>query len=479
MMAALLIVPPLLKYLAGPLAGPSALAGVALRAGRPLEVCDWNAAYLRCFATGQARVEGVVGDHTRDRGLDEGARAWWQAVGAAMATIPEGRTPGLDPVSAACIDFVSMEQTAQRLTRSATGSFLAALLPEDRPSWVGMSVLWSGQVYGALAATLMVKQRWPGIRVVWGGPHVTALLPEIAADTRYGAHIDGFVGGYAEETFADLLASGGASGRGLLQAGSGESTRALDRPGLSDFGDLSLYGMPSLILPAQASRGCAYGRCRFCTYPAIEGGYRRLSLDGLAHAVTCARRLGASVAVKDAFATPAVLDSVAGLVGGRVRWSACTRLAPRLGRQRLAALVDKGLATLEIGVESFDPTTLVTLDKRQHIGQLDGLLDDARGLDLHLVLNLMAGFPGQSADAAVASLEQVHALALRHPTTRFSTERNLLEIERRSPIAANPDRFGIRIEGAWPWSSVLDWNAPSWRRDLTAVWQTHNDEKAA
>lgn len=479
MSAALLIVPPLLKYLAGPLAGPAALAGVAQRTGKPLEVCDWNARYLGGFATGRPRIDGVVGDHSRDLGLDAAAEAWWRAVTAAMPARPPERTPGLDPVSSACVDFSTMDATARNIARSPLGAELAALLPRARPAWVGVSVLWSGQVYGALAATHLVKRRWPGIRVVWGGPHVTALLPEIAADPRYGVHVDGFVGGYAEATFEDLLESDGELGRGLVQAGRGDSARAIEMPGRSEFGDLSLYGRPRLILPAQASRGCAYGRCRFCTYPSIEGSYRRLSLDGLAHATTQACRLEASVAVKDAFATPPVLDAVASIVGGRVRWSACTRLVPRLGRQRLQALVERGLATLEIGVETFDPTTLLALDKRQRLDQLEALMQDARELDLHLVLNLMAGFPGQSADSAMASLEQVRALANRHPDTRFSTERNLLEVERRSPIAAAPERFGVRIDRAWPWASVVDWNAPSWRRDLPHSWQTHTDEKAA
>jgi hypothetical protein len=475
---ALLLVPPVLKYAAGPLAGPAALAGVAEKDGHPLDHVDWNNHELQPQLQGSARIAGVCGDHARDRGLDAGAEAWWTEVRAAMPELPPERTPGLDPVGAAAVSFEVMEQTARRLAVGAPGERLGALLPDRAPTWVGMSVLWSGQVYGALAATLVVKGRWPGVPVVWGGPHVTALLPEIAADPHYGPHIDGFVGGYAEASFADLLASGGRSARGLVRAGSGEALRGEEAPGLSAFGDLSGYGHPTLVLPAQASRGCAYGRCRFCTYPSVEGGYRRLSLDGLAHATAEARRRGASLAIKDAFATAPVLEAVAGVVKGQVRWSACTRPATRLGRARLDSLVEAGLATLELGVESVDPETLAAMDKRQSRDQVEGLMSDAEGLDLHLVLNLMAGFPGQSEAAAAAELEWARGLAARYPRARFSTERNLLEVERRSPLAADPGRYGIRLTGEWPWASVLDWDAPPWRSRRSSTWQTHQHESA-
>ncbi|NBX34834.1 hypothetical protein EBR16_05675, partial [bacterium] len=67
--------------------------------------------------------------------------------------------------------------------------------------------MFSGQVIAGLAITEVVKQLWPGVAVVWGGAHVTALADRIAQDSRYGKSVDGFVAGYAERTWVELLDS--------------------------------------------------------------------------------------------------------------------------------------------------------------------------------------------------------------------------------------------------------------------------------
>ena len=81
----------------------------------------------------------------------------------------------------------------------------AKLLGLKRPDIIGLSVMFSGQVIAGLAITLIAQQVWPGVAVVWGGAHVTALADRIANDAMYGKWVDGFVAGYAERTWVDLL----------------------------------------------------------------------------------------------------------------------------------------------------------------------------------------------------------------------------------------------------------------------------------
>jgi hypothetical protein len=173
------------------------------------------------------------------------------------------------------------------------------------------------------------------------------------------------------------------------------------------------------------------------------------------------------VAVKDAFVTQPRLDALAERVAGRVRFAACTRLVPRLGRERLARLVRGGLATLEIGLESLDPVTLARMDKRQPVTAVEELLADASGLDLHLVLNVMFGFSGQERTDAEAELRHlVEVLPAQFPRARFSIEPNLFQVERRAPLSRTPERYGVELGRSWPWSTVLEWNAPAWRADF-------------
>lgn len=356
---------------------------------------------------------------------------------------------------------------AERLARSRFGDRVRARLTGPRPAFVGVSVLWSGQVLGALAVSVLARAHWSGVLIVWGGSHVTALAPEIAADPRYGQLVDGFVAGYAEETFRRMLQGDPLDTPGVFAAGVGRAVRAVgDGAVRPRFTGTTHYGVPHLTLPVQTSRGCAFGRCAFWTYPYVEGKAKTLPLGPLESVVRYARRRDAEVAVKDAFVTARRLDAVADQVGGRVRFAACTRLSPRIPRDRLRRWVRGGLATLEVGVESLDPRTLDSVDKRQAPELVDALLEEAGGLDLHLVLNAMFGFPGQrEADARAELHHYVHVLPQRYPCTRFSIELNLLEVERRAPMGRAPERFGVTLGRTWPWATVAAWNAPAWCRD--------------
>lgn len=464
MRRSILVVPPLVKSLAGPLAGPTWLAGVAHAEGARLDVVDLNARWLRSVHPWRLPdLGGPSGDHAKPvGGLRVAARAWGLATRRSLPRhIPERGCEGRGLRA----DFGGVYGAAEHLSRGWMGRWVSRWLGAERPRMVGVSVLWEGQVLGALAASIVARRRWPGVPVIWGGAHVTAMFPEIVRDARYGRHVDGFVAGYAEETFRAMLRGDPLAAPGVAAAGRPPSSPTAEDPTVVPFlRDASLYGSPRLTLPLQASRGCAYGRCTFCTYPAVEGRFRGLPQATVRQTADDAIRRGAELAMRDAFATPRNLERVASVVDGRTGFAATTRLVPRLGRRRLIGLVRAGLRTLELGVETVDPELLVLVDKRQAPEAVRGWLADAAGLDLRLVLNVMFGFPGQSLEDAVRTRELFDIeLRRRFPRTRFTVERNLLQLERRSPMAASPDRYDITILGSAPWSSVLAWDAPPWR----------------
>jgi len=484
MTSTLIFSPPFIKYVSGPLAGPALLAGVGREVGVDVQVVDVNIRHLRQYVTARAWPRPtVVGDHTPDpEGIKKAKSVIREVVLGALDSHLTSMPPvGCDVVDAVCLDHDQVQIAAHALADSSLVDQWMTWLPTNRPMFVGVSVMTSGQVLPGLALSLACKRRWPGICVVWGGAHVTAIADAIAGDVRFGWCVDGFVAGYAERTFrAMLLAGNPLAVAGVFEAGSGRVVRAIDGVVEPDFGDLSLYGSPHLTLPMQTSRGCAYGRCAFCTYHAVEGRYRTTPLEASASTIELASRLGADLAVKDALLTADRMDAVGALIDGRCRWAATTRITPRLGRQRLERLTAQGLRTLEFGVESLDPATLGMIDKKQRLNDLEVLLEDAAGLELHLVLNVMFGFPGQTfedANATCAMLEET--FPMRYPHTHFSTERNLLQLETLSPMGRDPDRYGVRIHERWPWASVMSWNTPTWCQGATETFTGHHIRRAA
>jgi len=352
----------------------------------------------------------------------------------------------------------------EQLTVQPFGEGLCALLVKGlEPAMVGFSVMWSAQVIPALILSRWVKYNWPATRVVWGGPHVTALAGRIAADSRYGRWVDGFLPQHCEDSFVLLVESvrsGGFAAPGLIVAGQGrprEAPLAPLVPPVPEFGDLALYGRPRLVIPAQLSRGCAYARCTFCTYPAMEGEYTPLSVDHLEQTVDLAVCHGGYVSLKDSLVTTERLAQVAHLVGGRVGWSACTKLHPSLDSTLLEKLAVGGCRTLEVGLETVDPEMQRLIDKPQPLVWLQHFLRGAEEAGISVVVNYITGFPGEDLARAERQLAWLRQNARTFPRLNARVEHNRFQLERLSPMAQNPAKYGVRIAGEWPWSSILLW----------------------
>lgn len=461
---AMIVVPPFLKYVSGPLLGPAMLAGAGRRAGHHVQVCDLNARWIRDQLPASVAVEPqpFIGDHDRPSGILR--RLQRRFVDAALQHVPAGWRGARSSaaVLVPTLDHDAMLQTARALARSDDGRWIRRhLTPAVTPDLVGVSVLYGGQVAWALAITLLARELWPGARIVWGGPHVTALRHEIAADGRYGAVADLFVFGYAEQTFVamlDALDRGAGMPREAIRAGHGDDLDAIGAAGVAPvFAELDHYGWGRVTLPAQTSRGCAYGKCAFCTYPVVEGQYRALALAPALAVVDHAVEIGAAVAFKDSLLTWPRLDALAEAIAGRVRWSACTKLQPALDAARLARLAAGGCATLEIGLETLEPGCQQLIDKQQSRELFQRTLDGAASAGIALVVNYMTGFPGADAERERAHLDLVRAELAARPALTAKLEHNTFQLERLSPMGRDPGRYGLVVTERWPWATVLGW----------------------
>ncbi|MBI5536576.1 MAG: cobalamin B12-binding domain-containing protein [Deltaproteobacteria bacterium] len=473
MNAACVVVPPLIKYGAGPLLGPAMLAGAARAAGFTVRVVDLNISYLREKLTSMPLTpSGFAGDHDKPGTLLRGASEEFRQNIRSLLPAARSGTPQIDPADTAAVGCEAMVRVARSLAATDSGEWIAQRLEAlDRPSLLGVSLLFGGQVYWALATTLVAKKLWPDVPIVWGGPHITALQDVIAIDHRLGEHIDGFVFGHAERTFVELLAAirqGRGWPREVIRAGSSIASRA--KAGASVvpcFEDLEAYGIPRLTLPVQASKGCAYARCAFCSYPAIEGAYAEVETAALEPIIAEAAGLDAVVCFKDSLLLPARLREIASLVRGRVRWAGCTKIHQALDRSLLASLAAAGCDTLELGLESADPRVQFTIHKRQRLGTFLNVVDAAAHAGISLVVNYITGFPGEDPGLAGELLHQTLD-TLDQSGVRFQLEHNRFQLQRLAPMARSPARYGLRIVQSWPWASILDWE---WRpaRELAGV----------
>jgi hypothetical protein len=457
---ALVLVPPFLKYASGPLLGPAMLAGAARKAGHRIQILDLAREWMMAHYAEPWSESAFVGDH--DKPSEDLLRIQqdWCSLCAQAWPHELDSEQHAERIMHMKAGFGEVEAAARVLCHTEIGAWFKRKISQTTtPELVGISVLYSGQVVAALALTHLVKAKWPSVPVVWGGAHVTALGEEISRDRRYGSCADGFVFGYAEKTWVELLdsvANGLSWPQEVIRAGEGYR-RAKDDPGIVPYFGTPVAWGGRLTLPAQSSRGCAYGRCAFCTYPAIEGSLRNLDLGPVRAVVVEAERCAAAMSFKDSLATIDRLNELSNLIAGRVPWSACTKLHSRLNADFLRQLRAAGCHTLEVGLETLTDSGQAIILKRQAPELFLAFLDAAAVAGVSVVVNYITGLPGTGPDDEQQWLAKVQAEIGARRNLVAKVEHNTFQLERLSPMGKQPDKFGLVVTGSWPWASVLDW----------------------
>lgn len=448
--------------------GPAILARSAQKAGGQVFVRDLNISFLQQFRK-ESRVAGeareTLGDQGKDRSLAATAAA---ALYRQFDLEPDGALFVPDVATPEAGMHFSEAEIERSLTRqlsrmSDLAVWISSHLDEFQseigtPEVVGVSLMGPSQVFPSLLLLRLAKMRWQGVATVMGGSHVTLL-----AGTRDGAmllekYADRIILGHAEESFANLVTS--------------------RSPGIADDdvfeyeptfepGQLALYRRETLVLPVQFSRGCAYGKCTFCTYPVVEPVATRIDSS---RAVSALRSLRESFDVgrfslKDSLVSARDLLSLAKAIQAdalSITWSATT-LPRRVVGSMAAELAEGGLRTLEFGVESIHRPSQQLMRKQCSPDDVEQMIEKLAAAGVVSVVNLMFGFPGETEDQAA---EQVAwAVGLKGRFGRgvdFSL--NMLEIVRGSPMERETARFGV--VGVAPWAYAYEWKAPSWRPEF-------------
>ena len=457
--SSIVLVPPFLKHFGGPMAGPAYLKGAGERAGHKVDVLDLNREWIKERITSAHTSGQIKGDH--DKPSKELNRLYqeWQELCSTHWPTP---MPVSERESRTVILYATHEEVMGCATNMASGSFgewvRRQLAQSQRPDLVGLSVMFSGQIIAALAVTKVIHAVWPGVPVVWGGAHVTALAEPISKDAIYGQGIDGFVVGYAEKTWVELLdaVAGNTQWPGEVFKAGTTSRRAKEDGTTVPAFDLSSYGQGSLTLPVQASRGCAYGKCSFCTYPKIEGKHRKLSMTALEPVIEQAAAHAAVVSFKDSLLVPNQLREVGAMIKGRVMWSACTKLHSSFDRETMRRLYGEGLRTLEIGLETLDEASQGIINQPQSPALLRSFLDAAAEAGIAIVINYLTGLPGADAREEQHWLQVVREEVASRPTLKAMIEHNTFQLEMLSRMGSNTSAFGIEVTRRWPWSSLLE-----------------------
>jgi radical SAM family protein len=343
-------------------------------------------------------------------------------------------------------------------------------LRDAAPDVIGLSVCFPGQLQPAYAFALKLKQALPAAHVTVGGPAITQLLirlrgPDLARalgpfdsavvfegehtllslvralDERRGQDLARQLAGIPNVVHRDRLL-----GAKYLPGHSSEDMRQLPAP---DFDGLALdrYFAPRLVLPYDPTRGCYWGKCTFCHYGLAEVGtasYRERPVEAmLAHLRALSQRYGTRhfYFSQDSVAPKTLLKLSGALAESGLDLAWATDLKPEkyLTAERAQVLRRGGAVACALGVESGSPRVLEMIDKGAPVEVVGDVIDrlDAAGIAVEAMC--FTGFPTETADEAMATLE-----FLDHRRDRVASFIvGEFDLTHGALVAQDPARFGI------------------------------------
>lgn len=302
--------------------------------------------------------------------------------------------------------------------RNPYRGWLSALLDAASlhvPTLFGLSIVGTAQVVPAFTLARLLRERWPDAAIIVGGPwgshHLLGDPARLAGLMRY---VDGFVRGDGEFPLLEIIdrVSTGEdlSGvPGLYRWQDGQvvapsmSHRPVDLATLPtpDFNGLPLHLYERTGLrPLQASRGCSWNRCTFCSFVALDPGFRTRPAAQVARDVEALVDDGASeIAFVDSILDPQhVAEFTAALFrsGVRVGWRGYARFDPRYTPDLLRQMAGAGCRALIWGLESASPRLLHDMRKGTPLKVIDANLRASKDANIASIVNLIYDYPGET-----------------------------------------------------------------------------------
>jgi len=270
-----------------------------------------------------------------------------------------------------------------------------------------------------------------------------------------------------------------AAPRGFLQAHDVVSFAAPNGQHVSVPPPVPVFAPEPIFWTRFSSRRCYWSRCSFCVQ---NSKYAETAATHLSAVPSLVDRLSAVAAagyrrviLSDEALSPAVLNAFSRLAvarGLRLRWACRCKLERNFSARLFATMREAGCCDVLFGLESISPRMLRRMNK--YVEGLDAQTiarifadADAAGISIHV--NLIAGFPGETPEEAVASVDFL--VSALKPLSDSTFHLNEFALFHGTPVAQDPEAFGIQrkdVDGDLPWAYPYDF-APDYRTNGEAV----------
>ncbi|QNF33175.1 radical SAM protein [Adhaeribacter swui] len=356
---------------------------------------------------------------------------------------------------------------------------LAERLAEVKPDIVGFSVPFPGNLYGALRCAQYIKQQYPAVKTIMGGGYPNTELRSLN-EPRFFNFIDFVTLDDGEGPWLKLLEHlQGNRPKELLQRtflreagevkyinGCQDANIPHTEVGTPDYADLPLDKYLSVIEVMNpmhrlwsdgrwnkltVAHGCYWKRCSFCDvtldYIArYETAPATLLVDRIESIVAQTGQTGFHF-VDEAAPPLALRDLAIELIrrGVKITWWGNIRFEKTFTPDICRLLAASGCIAVSGGLEVASDRLLAKMEKGVTIAQVARVTEGFTQAGIMVHAYLMYGFPTQTAQETIDSLEVVRQLFLHNVIQSGFWHR--FSMTAHSPVGKNPEKYGVRQIG--------------------------------
>jgi ribosomal peptide maturation radical SAM protein 1 len=319
---------------------------------------------------------------------------------------------------------------------------------------LGCRVVGCSNSFGPLSANLAIFRRLKALR-----PDIVTVLGGALCDPQtvegllaLSDVVDYIFDGEGDEAFPCFLKevfSGEPSSQKIIHCQPVADLDALPVPDYSDFilqykqaAPFSSRKDATLYLGYEASRGCSWSRCKFCSAPREWNPHRKKSHAKVLSDLTRLRQMHGTIPV---FFSDAALsrDLISELFPEFPRALPGFRgqilCRGDLSLKDIRTLRDAGIEGVFVGIEALDSDLLRLMNKGVSVRRNLAFLRHARSLGIRAQWLMLYGFPGDRIDSYEWTLRVMPLLMHLAPPQYLYP----LIIERNSPLFREPERYGI------------------------------------
>ncbi len=370
--------------------------------------------------------------------------------------------------------LAAVEDTQVNVYRDVFEHIIKPAILEEKPEIIGISIVLRQQLFSTMTFCAMIKESFPDIHVTIGGNTVTRLRDVLPTTPQLFALFDTAVVYEGETAFLQLVDAIGTdrdfneipnllwrddAGIHTSPVTSSENMADLPPP---DFDGLPMdrYFVPEPVLPYLATRGCYWGRCEFCDHgEGYTAGYRTKKIQEIIEEVRFLRDKYHTrhFHFTDESYPPALFRKLTRQLKEHqlgIAWTTHIRFEKSLLDDEVwQDAEDSGCKFLHMGYESGSERVLKLMDKATTTDVIERSLElsSKHGVWNHIMG--FFGFPGERYEDAKFSMqflednrEHVHSIG-------FGT----FDLSKHTPVAKDPDRWGITFYKNPEWDLALDY----------------------